>query len=330
MCEIHILQILPMYHVHGEEILKRSAKVTKFVTFNEQEIIRFLHDNEDVDGIILRAPAKITRAIIDACKNVKAISGAGVGLDNIDVDYATKKGIPVLHAPKLNSQATAEHTVCLILATMKNLIQFHQETKKGNFNFRDGQFTYEVKGKTLGLVGFGTIAQKVAKIMRVGFDMEVIAYVREMNQKKMEIAKSLDLKLTTSIHEVFKESDIVSLHIPLTNDTRNMLNKEFFHMMKPTAVLINTARGGIINEIDLYEALKEKKIFRAGIDVFSEEPPNKNHPFFELDEVIMTPHMGGISVEAARKTSEIIAENLIKTIKGEKPSTMVNYNQLFG
>ncbi|WP_145542930.1 hydroxyacid dehydrogenase [Virgibacillus sp. SK37] len=316
-----------MYHPDGEKLLNRLANVTKFADFNEKEIIHFLK-NHSVEGIILRAPAQITPAILDACKNVKAISGAGVGLDNIDVAYATEKGIKVLHAPKLNSQATAEHTVSLILATMKNLVAFHQETKQGNYNYRDGKYTLEVHKKKLGLIGFGTIAQKVAKIMKLGFDMDVTAYVRTIKPERQENADTIGVELTKNMDKVFRESDVISLHIPLTDETYELIDRKYFNLMKRSAVLINTSRGGIIHEKDLADALKKRKFLRAGMDVFAIEPPSPNHPFFELEEVIVTPHIGGISEEAAKTTSTVIVENLLKVLNGERVPTIANEKQL--
>ncbi|MFJ8064019.1 hydroxyacid dehydrogenase [Psychrobacillus sp. NPDC096426] len=324
---LHIVQILPMYHPIGEEKLKEFADVKVFHVFNEQEIISYLQQNV-VDGIILRAPAKITPAILDQCEHVKAISGAGIGLDNIDVDYATKKGIKVLHAPKMNSEATAEHAVALLLAVMKDISRFHLEMKKGNYSFRDGRYTTELKGKTLGLVGFGSIAQKVAKILKNGFEMNVLAYVRTISADRQEIANSLGVELTTSIEKVFRKSDAISLHIPLTEETKELIDKKLFNIMKPSAVIINTARGGIINEKDLVSSLKNKTFSRAGIDVFTVEPPTENHPFFQIDEITMTPHIGGISIEAAKKTSVVIAENLLKAIEGEELSVIANLDAL--
>lgn len=324
---LHIVQILPMYHPLGEEKLREFADVKVFHTFNEQEIISYLQQNM-VDGIILRAPAKITPAILDQCEHVKAISGAGIGLDNIDVNYATSKGIKVLHAPKMNSEATAEHAVALLLAVMKDINSFHVEMKKGNFSFRDGRYTTELKDKTLGLVGFGSIAQTVAKILKNGFDMNIVAYVRTISEDRQSLANSLGVELTTSIEEVFKRSDAISLHIPLTMHTKELIDKKLLNLMKPSAVLINTARGGIINEQDLVSALKNKKLLRAGVDVFAVEPPAKNHPFLEVDEIIMTPHIGGISLEAAKKTSVVIAENLRKAIEGEELSVIANSEAL--
>ncbi|WP_077211069.1 hydroxyacid dehydrogenase [Bacillus dakarensis] len=327
MNRLQIIQILPMYHPDGEVLLNSLADVKKFTEFNEEEIIEYLK-NHRVDGIILRAPAKITPAILDHCKDIKAISGAGVGLDNIAVDYATKKGIPILHAPKINTGATAEHAVSLLLAVMKNISQFNQETKMGNFAFRDGRSTLELSGKTIGLIGFGTIAQKTAKILVHGFEMKALAYVRNITEERITLAEDIGVELTTSMEKVFQESDAVSLHIPLTEATSKLVDERLLSMMKPSAVLINTARGGVINENDLAAALKEKRILGAGIDVFTEEPPQEDHPFFNLDNVTLTPHMGGISLEATRETSTIIAKNLVRVINGETLPVIANHKAL--
>ena len=324
---LHIVQILPMYHPDGEEKLKELAKVKQFNEFDEQEIIKYLQQHA-VDGIILRAPAKITPEILNYCDNVIAISGAGIGLDNIDVDYATTKGIKVLHAPKMNSTATAEHAVALLLSAMKDISVFHTEMQKGNFSFRDGRYTTELQGKTLGLIGFGSIAQKVAKIVRNGFGMNVVAYVRTISDERQELADELGVDVTTSMEDVFRRSDAISIHIPLTEQTKELINKKFFDVMKSSAVLINTSRGGVINEGDLVEALKNKTILRAALDVFSIEPPEGDHPFYGMSEITMTPHIGGISIEAAKKTSVVIVENLIKAIQGEELSVIANAEKL--
>lgn len=327
MIKPHIVQLLPMYHPDGEEFLKQHAEVKKFAAFNESEICDYLRNNK-VDGIILRAPARITPAILDSCNQVKAISGAGVGLDNIDVGYATEKGIPVLHAPKLNSTATAEHAVGLLLAIMKKTAYFDRETRSGNFQSRDGAYTHELEGKQLGLVGFGSIAQKAARILVHGFGMRAVAYVRNINDEKQQAADRIGVELTTSLEKVFSESDAVSLHIPLTKETEKLVDNRLLSLMKKNAVLINTARGGVINELDLAQALNQNQILGAGVDVFADEPPHADHPFFQSEQVTMSPHIGGISLEAARQTSTLIAENLLRVINGEKLSVIANQAEL--
>ena len=327
MSKPHVVQILPMYHAEGEVVLNELADVKKFDNFDEEEIIEYLHTTE-VDGIILRAPARITANILDHCQSVKAISGAGVGLDNINIEYATEKGIRVLHAPKLNSHATAEHTVGLLLSVMKNVNQFDLETRKGNFEFRNGMYTFELRNKKVGLVGFGEIAQKVAHILVNGFDMKAMAYVRNITDFHQKAANSNQVELTTSLERVFGECDVVSLHIPLNKETYQLIDYSLLSKMKKNAVLINTARGAIINESDLVRVIEGNQIHGAGIDVFAEEPPCSNHPFYSLKQVTLTPHIGGISLEAARQTSTLIAKNLIRAINGEELDVIANLQQL--
>lgn len=326
MSKPHVVQILPMYHCDGEVLLNELADVKKFEYFDEEEIINYLRATK-VDGIILRAPARITSNILDHCQSVRAISGAGVGLDNINVEYATEKGIRVLHAPKLNSHATAEHTVALLLSVMKNVNQFDLETRKGNFDYRDGKYTFELRNKKVGLVGFGEIAQKVAHILVNGFDMKAMAYVRNITDSHKKAVNG-QVELTTSLERVFIECDVVSLHIPLNKETYQLIDFSLLSKMKKNAVLINAARGAIINESDLVQVIENNQIHGAGIDVFAQEPPASDHPFFSLKQVTITPHIGGISLEAARQTSTLIANNLIRAINGEELDVVANLQQL--
>ena len=316
-----ILQILSMYHPRGEEVLRESAEVIQTDNYDPQHIKKLV---SCVDGIVLRAPAYINADILDAATNVKAISGAGIGLDNIDVSYATKKGIPILHAPKVNVDSTAEHAVALILTLSKKISSFHHEMTKGNFSHRDHIFPTELKGKRLGLIGFGSIAQKVAKVCSRGLEMDVISYVRKIDQEKEELAKRLDVTFSTNIKEVMKTADIISIHLPLTTDTKNFIGIELLSLMKPTAYLINTARGGVINEAALIKVLQEKAIAGAGIDVFVQEPPQKDHPFNDLENVLLTPHIGGITEEAAKKSAVLVSQNLLAALQGNKPPYLGN------
>ncbi|OLO28666.1 hydroxyacid dehydrogenase [Alkalihalophilus pseudofirmus] len=316
-----ILQILSMYHPKGEETLRKSAEVIQTNNYDPEHVKKLL---QGVDGIVLRAPGFINAEILNEATTVKAISGAGVGLDNIDVQYATKKGIPILHAPKVNTDSTAEHAISLMFALMKKLLPLHTEMIKGNFSYRNSLFTNELIGKRLGLVGFGTIAQKVAKVCSIGLGMEVISYVRRIDEEKLKRAKELNVKLSQNLSEVMETSDIISLHIPLTNDTKKLITYDLLSSMKPTAYFINTARGGVVDENGLCRILKEKKIAGAGIDVYTQEPPSPDHPLYHLDNVLLTPHVGGISEEAAEKSSVLVAENLLATINGERPKHIAN------
>ncbi|MCF6094859.1 hydroxyacid dehydrogenase [Microaerobacter geothermalis] len=319
-----ILQILSMYHLDGEKILHEHAEVIKTNQYDQEHIISLLLKHKDIKGIILRAPARITSEIIEAASSVKVISGAGVGLDNIEVDSATKKGIAVLHAPKVNTKSTAEHAVGLFFSLYKKILPFDRETRKGNFLIRDQLFSHDLLNKELGLVGWGSIARHVAKICSLGLGMNVRSYVRRVDDEKISAANKLGVRLITNLSEIFSHSDIISVHLPLTEETRGLINRKYFSLMKPSAYFVNTARGAVVNETDLIEALSNRQIAGAGLDVFSEEPPSPNHPLFKLDNVVISPHIGGITEESARLSSTVIANNVIRFLNGEKPQHIAN------
>lgn len=316
-----ILQILSMYHPEGERVLREGVEVIRTDQYDIPHLCKLV---KDVDGIVLRAPAKITRDVIDANPLLKVISGAGVGLDNIDVAYATEKGIPILHAPSVNKVSTAEHTVMLIMALGKSVIPLHENMKKGNYESRNSIATIELKGKKVGLIGFGNIAQEVAKRLKLGLEMDVTAWVREYNPEKHKIANEIGVNISTNMEEVFSQSDFISLHIPLNEQTRNSIDYKLFSLMKRSAFLVNTARGAILNQTDLYNVLKEGVMAGAGLDVFAPEPPAKDLPLLSLPNVIVTPHVGGTTVECNNITSTTVAENVIKVLEGKRPKYIGN------
>lgn len=315
-----VLQILPMYDPKGEEILRRGADVVYTDRYDEDHLCQMV---QGVHAIVLRAPAKITRRIIEAADCLEVISGAGVGVDNIDVLAATERGIPVLHAPHLNNNATAEHTVALMLSLSKMVVAGDRAMRRHQFSARDGIRTMELRGKRLGLVGFGRIAQRVAEIARQGFGMQVMMYVRTVDERRRQRAEELQVQLTTDLAELFSTSDIVSLHVPLTPETRHMVNRDILDRMQPHALLINTARGGVVDHDALYQALKEKKLAGAALDVFDPEPPEPLE-LFQMEQVITTPHIGGLTREATEQTAVTVAENVLKVLHGQKVDTVSN------
>ena len=316
-----VLQILSMYHKAGEKILAEGADVLRT---DDSKIETLKHLAREVDGIVLRAPAKVTKEIIDAAPKLKVISGAGVGLDNIDIKYATEKGIMVLHAPAVNDVSTAEHAISLLMALSKSLIPFHAEMSQGNYGIRMLRPSYELKGKRAGIVGFGSIAKEVAKRLKLGFEMDVMVWVRKYDETKHSLAKDLGLTVTTNLDELFQTADFISLHIPLTPETQGIIHNYHFQLMKPSAYLINTARGGIINYNDLYDVLKNNRIAGAALDVFDPEPPPQNWPLLALPNVIVTPHVGGTTVESNYKMATTVAKNVLKALAGEKPDFIGN------
>ena len=270
-------------------------------------------------GLVVRSETKVTKDVIEKANNLKVIGRAGVGVDNIDVEEATKKGILVINAPEGNTIAACEHTFGLMLAISRKIPQAYFSLKQGKWE-KKNFVGNELYGKVLGLVGLGRIGSEVARRAK-SFKMRIIAYDPFISPER---AKDLDIELTNDLSYLLKESDYVSLHTPLTSDTRNLIGKKELEMMKPTAYLINCARGGLVDEEALYEVLKEKKIAGAAVDVFKEEPIKPDSPLLTLDNILLTPHLGASTQEAQEKVAVIVAEDMIRFFKGEVVTHSVN------
>ncbi|MEM5871816.1 MAG: hydroxyacid dehydrogenase [Candidatus Aenigmatarchaeota archaeon] len=255
------------------------------------------NDIEIADILIVRSATKVDKTIIDKAKNLKLVIRGGVGLDNIDVEYCKQKGIRVENTPEASSIAVAELTFALMLGAIRNIVKAHTSMK-------NGQWMKELKGselygKTLGIIGLGRIGTEVAKRAKA-FGMRVITYTKSKN-KKSEFAEFV------SFDKLLRESDIISLHVPLTDETKNMINKKTISKMKDGVILVNTARGGLVNENDLVEALKQGKIKYACLDVYQNEPPI-NSPILSLENVLLTPHLGAQTYENMERIEKRIYE----------------------
>ena len=257
-----------------------------------------------------------TRAVIAAAaaKGLKVIARAGVGYDGVDLDAATDHGVAVTFAPGTNQDAVAEHTFTLILALAKNLISQHNLIKQGQWPRRAN---LPLRGKTLGVVGLGRIGKAVA-LRGKSFLMDVVAYEPYPDQGFVA-EQGIPL---LSFEEVLSRSDWVSLHLPMLPESRQCINRGTLGLMKPTAYLINTSRGGVINEQDLYAALKNRQIAGAGLDVFEEEPPGDN-PLIGLDNVVLTAHTAGVDLQSRNDMARVAAEAIAKLLSGEWPAAWV-------
>lgn len=275
----------------------------------------------DYEAIVIRSGTKLTGDIIEGANKLKVIGRAGVGVDNVDVEAATKKGIIVMNAPGGNTIATCEQTFALILAVARNIPIAHVSLKNKQWQ-RSKLKGAELYSKALGIIGFGRIGKEVAK-RALAFGMEVLVsdpFVTE------EIAQRTGVKLA-SLQEVLKRADFITVHTPLTEETKNLISKEEFSMMKPKAFVINCARGGIVDEDALYEALKNKKIAGAALDVFSKEPPFDSK-LLELDNLIVTPHLGASTEEAQVNVAIEVAHCVKDALLGKAIKNAVNYVQL--
>ncbi|GIW47544.1 MAG: D-3-phosphoglycerate dehydrogenase [Deltaproteobacteria bacterium] len=261
----------------------------------------------DYDALIVRSGTKVTADIIEAAGNrLKVIGRAGIGVDNVDVDAATRKGIVVMNTPEANAVTTAEHTIALMLALARKIPQAHFSLKSGLWE-REKFKGREIFGKTLGIIGLGNIGRLVAE-RAIGLKMKVIAYDPFLTE---EAAAKLGVE-QVSLDNLLERADIITIHTPLTPETKNLIDKRAFMKMKKGVILINCARGGIVNEGDLFEALRDGRVGGAALDVYEKEPPDRDNPLFTLeDNVVFTPHLGASTEEAQTKVSVAIAEQIV-------------------
>ncbi len=278
----------------------------------EDELIDIL---KGCDGAIVSIDP-FTPKVLSAAKQLKVIARTGVGYDAINVPAATEAGVAVCITPGANNRAVADFTFTLLLASARRLMDNVAEVAKGGWKRHQGT---DPSGSTIGIVGMGSIGKEVAKRAR-GFDMRVLAYDVYQDQ-----AFATEHQVTyVPLEQLLKESDYVTLHCFLNETTHHLINAERLSLMKPTAYLINTARGPIVDEEALYHALKEKKIAGAALDVFAHEPLLPDSPLRTLDNVYLSPHVAGVTEGASRAMGMIAADNVISILKGEKPLGLVN------
>lgn len=293
-------------HNVGIEMLTKYMDVILAYNVGQDKFIEMCI-NENVDAIVIRGiPYRITKDLIDKTPNLKGIAANVIEVSNIDTEYCKQKNIPVFNVPGGSSDAVAELAFGLLIAIARNICAAdHNVRHLGIYNKHLHVGTL-LQQKTLGIVSVGRIGMKVAKYAKA-FDMNVIGYDPYISQ---ETAEKSGITLL-SLDEVFRNADFISVHTPLTSQTKDMINKDLFNIMKSSAMIINTGRGGVVNENDLIDALKSKKISGAAFDVFAQEPPLK-HPLFELDNVICTPHIGGSAEEAQKFMAKSCCSRLLE------------------
>ncbi len=312
-----------MYHIlaadgianEGIELLKENFDVEVRDKISHEELLEII---PTFDALIVRSASKVSADVLERGVNLKIIGRAGVGVDNIDVQAATARGIIVINSPDGNTIAATEHTFAMMLAVSRNIPQANQVMHAGGWD-RKKFVGVELRNKTLGIIGLGKIGAGVAKRAQ-SFDMKVIAYDPFVSEER---AKSLGVTLT-ELNELFATSDYITVHMPLTNKTRDMISLPQMKIMKPTVRLINCARGGIINEKDLATALTEKIIAGAAIDVFDGEPLAEDSPLRNLPNIILTPHLGASTVEAQIGVSVDVAKGIIDALNNRPVATAVN------
>jgi len=294
------------------------------VTYEELDAESLLKEIPNYDALMVRSRTKAIKEVVEAGAkdNLKVIGRAGIGVDNIDIETAGKLGIFVVNSPTGSTKSVAELTIGQMLALVRFIPKADFSMKKGEWIKKQLKGT-ELNGKTLGLIGSAYIAQHVSKIANC-IGMKVLVYSPNCTDEKAEKmgAKRKDIK------DLLKESDFVSLHIPHNKNSHYLLNKENIELMKNGAYLINSARGGVVDEEALYNALKSGKLSGAAVDVFEQEPPSKENKLLSLDNVILTPHIGASTKEAQIQAGTVCAEQIIKVLKGEEPDFCVNKKYL--
>ncbi len=273
------------------------------------------------NGIFVRSGDLVTHAMIDASPDLKVIGKFGVGLDNIDLDYCTQKGIQVVFSPLGNAISVAEHATLLMLACAKKFTYVDQQFRNGNFEVRytlNG--TSELYGQTLGLLGCGRIGRILAGIAANGFQMNVVGYDPFVKQEQLDVP----IKLLSSREELFQQSDFISLHLPSLPSTRGSIGLKEFQQMKNSAVFINCSRGDIIVEADLITALNSGEIRGAGLDVFASEPYDYSSPLLSMPQIVATPHMAGSTDQATRRCGLTTAKGIVEVLTGQPISFPAN------
>lgn len=285
-----------------EEILAAEGIKVNVNTGNSPEELGTLIG--DYDGLVIRSATKVTPEIIAAAKHLKVVGRAGSGLDNVNIPEATKRGIVVMNTPGGNTITTAEHAFSLLCSMARNIPQATASLKAGNWE-KNKFMGVELYGKTLGVIGAGQIGSHVINLAQ-GFGMHVIAFDPFLSADRAE-KQGIEL---VDLEAIYSRADFITLHTPLTNDTRNLINRDTIRKMKAGVRIVNCARGGLVNEEDLYEALKEGRVAGAAFDVFEEEPVRPDHPLLTLDNFVCSPHLGASTHEAQENVAVAVAEQI--------------------
>ncbi|NLK00118.1 MAG: phosphoglycerate dehydrogenase, partial [Clostridia bacterium] len=299
----------------GIEILRDAGiEVDVKVGIDQEELISIIGNYE---ALVVRSQTKVKREVIENAHSLRIIGRAGVGVDNIDCEAATEKGIIVVNAPEGNTMAATEHTIAMMLALARNIPQAHHALADGRWD-RKTYTGIELRDKVLGVVGLGKIGGGVAK-RALAMEMKVLTYDPYVSSAQ---AHKLGVELV-DLDEIIEKSDFISVHMPLTEETRHLIGRDSIAKMKPGVRIINVARGGVVDEEALYEALKDGKIAGAAIDVWEKEPETES-PLFELNNVVITPHLGASTEEAQVNVAVDVAKEIVNYHRGEMIRNAVN------
>lgn len=308
--------IVQPIHQRGMAVLRNAGITPRPASASDMATVA--REVGDAVAVITRN-AGFNRAALDAATHLCVIGNHGIGTDPVDVARATELGIPVVNNPTANVISVAEHAIGLMLAVARRMFSADQAARQRDFRWKFTNPQIELYGKTLGIVGFGVIGRETARRAAQGFAMKPLVFSPSVPDTALE-----GFSRAATIEDLLREADVVSLHVKLTPATRNLLSAARIALMKPTAILINTARGAAVDEAALAAALREGKLFGAGIDVFSSEPPPDGHPLLNAPNCVLAPHVGGSTEEALVRTAEECAQQVVDVLAGRRPHNIVN------
>ncbi len=308
------IYILDAFHEAGVALAKKHARV---VSWTDPGVSSW---PEHADGVMVRM-TPVTSEDLAKARNVKVICKQGVGVDTIDLDAAKKLGIPVCRTPGVNSEAVAEHAFSLALSVTRRITRFDRMLRMGEKIVRPDHLGLQMEGKIVGLIGMGNISTRVARKWVGAFGAQILAFDPYADAQAW---KDIPHNRCQTLKEVLTQADILSLHLPLTSESRHLIGLQQLRMMKPDAVIINTSRGGIIDEKALFEVMSNGHLYGAGLDVFEQEPPSSEHPLLSLPNVVATPHAAGGTRETQEKSALQVAQQVLDVLNGLPPANQVN------
>lgn len=304
-------------HEAGLKVLSAAGEVRLASGTDEDTIIAEIGD---IDGVIVRAKGGLTRRIIEHAPKLRVAGRHGVGVDNIDLEAATEHGIQVVNTPYAVVEGVAEQTLGLMLAVSKRIVYTDARHRAGDFDVKYRTQGRELLGRTLGVIGFGRIGRRVAQVCHAAFEMPILYY--DVMTAPAEVERELGAR-RVPLDELLRTAEYISVHVPLLPETRKLIGEREFGLMRPDAMFFNTSRGAVVDEAALYRALKEGRIAGAGIDVYEQEPTAPDNPLFELDNVVVTPHVSTATEEGLVKMS-LVAEDVVAVLEGRPPKYPVN------
>jgi D-3-phosphoglycerate dehydrogenase len=307
-------------HIAALERLQETVNVLTTYTATSDEVLALL---PQVHGLILGGSLTLGASEMGLAPNLAVIGRHGAGLDTVDLVAASERGIPVVFTPYGPTESTAEHALMLMLATARRLAQLDRAVRSGDFNIRKRPqaMGHELEGKALGVVGFGRIGRRLAEMCRDALHMPVYVFDPYLES---ESVSQWGGTLLRDLIQLASQVDVLSIHTPLTPETHHLIDRDVIRAMKPGAILINASRGAVVDEAALLEALQDGHLAGAGLDVFDPQPPAADNPLFELDQVVLTPHVGSFTHEGRRRMGLTVVEDVVRVLRGERPQYLAN------